>query len=121
MPYRGTLWVGVLKSLSAYQMYRQAVRRNVQPEAVLPFLLRSRTFPRAVAHTLQEIASGIGTLPRNTQALRAVREAEELLNSTDMTQLRGAALHEFIDLMQLRLERVHETIYTTWFAPELET
>ena len=120
-PYRGALWVGVLKSLSAYQMYRQAVRRNVQPEAVLPFLLLSRTFPRAVAYTLQEIAACIGPLPRNTQALRAVQEVEELLNSSDMAQLRGASLHEFIDLMQLRLERVHDTIYTTWFAPELET
>ena len=119
MPYRGALWVGVLKSLSAYQMYRQTVRRNVKPEDVLPFLLLSRTFPRALVYVLKEIDSSIRTLPRNGGALQAVQEVNELLSSAEMAQLRGAALHEFIDLVQLRLEVVHETIYTIWFAPEL--
>ena len=119
LPYRGALWVGVLKSLSAYQMYLQTVQGKVNSSDVLAFLLMSRTFPRALAHALQEITSSIGTLPHNDQPLQATEEAGELLHGADTGQLHGASLHQFIDDMQLRLEQVHDTIYTTWFAPEL--
>jgi uncharacterized alpha-E superfamily protein len=119
LPYRGTLWVGVLKSLSAYQMYMQSVKRNVNAADALSFLLLHRGFPRAMAHTLQEIAVSVGTLPRNDQALAVVGETVRLLENADTERLHGTALHEFIDELQLRLVRVHDTICTSWFAPEL--
>lgn len=119
MPYQGVLWVGVLKSLSAYQMYLLALQRSVNSGDVLTFLLHSTSFPRAVAHTLRQINAGFETLPRNTHALQVIKEVTELLNGADVKQLQGVALHDFIDHIQLQLEQVHDTIYTTWFAPEL--
>lgn len=50
-PFRNVLWISVLQSLSAYQMYRLNVRRRVNPEDVLAFLFQSTVFPRAVAHS----------------------------------------------------------------------
>ena len=119
LPYQGALWIGVLKSLSAYQMYRQIVRRRVNSDDVLQFLFHSRTLPRAVAHTLVEIAASIELLPRNQKALVAVREVEKLLEKADLNQLRGADLHAFIDQLQMQLEQVHGSIFTSWFAPEM--
>jgi uncharacterized alpha-E superfamily protein len=52
LPYRNVLWISILRSLSAYQMYRLNVRRNVKPESVLNFLLKSDVFPRSTAHNL---------------------------------------------------------------------
>jgi uncharacterized alpha-E superfamily protein len=119
IPYRGALWVGVLKSLSAYQMYLQTVQHNVNPKDVLAFLLCSPTFPRAVDCSLRTIESNITELPRNAKALAAIGGVRELLANADLQQLSGTALHGFIDDLQLRLLGVHDTVYSAWFAPEL--
>lgn len=117
-PYRNVLWVSVLKSLSAYQMYRLSVRRNVNPEDVLHFLLDSKVFPRALAHTLNEIDTSIGLLPRNSEPLAAIAAVKQVLAGADAGTLRNAALHAFIDEMQLLLDGIHDTINHTWFDPE---
>jgi uncharacterized alpha-E superfamily protein len=118
-PFRGTLWVGVLKSLSAYQMYRMTVRRNVNAEDVLAFLLLSPTFPRALAHSLEVVESSIQKLPCHDNPLAVISEVHKELQQADLERLQGAALHAFIDEVQLRIDRVHEAIYHSWFAPEL--
>ncbi|MEZ5543066.1 MAG: alpha-E domain-containing protein [Pseudomonadota bacterium] len=117
LPYRNVLWVSVLKSLSAYQMYRLSVRRNVNPEDVLHFLLESKVFPRALAHTLDEIDTSIGLLPRNQEALAAIAAVKRAMKKSDTGELRNAALHAFIDDLQLMLEGIHTAIKRTWFDP----
>jgi uncharacterized alpha-E superfamily protein len=118
LPYRNVLWVSVLKSLSAYQMYRLSVRRNVNPEDVLHFLLDSRIFPRALAHTLDEIDTSLGLLPRNKEPLAAIAGVKHALARADPATLRNGALHAFIDDMQLMLDGIHNAINKTWFDPD---
>ena len=117
LPYRNVLWVGVLKSLSAYQMYRLNVRRNVNPEDVLHFLLDSKIFPRALAHTLNEIDTSIGLLPRNREPLAAIAGVKHALAKADPATLRNDKLHAFIDDLQLMLDGIHNAINHTWFDP----
>lgn len=116
LPYRNVLWISVLKSLSAYQMYRLSVKRNVQPDDVLEFLLQSEVFPRALAHTLNEIESSILTLPHNEQAAKIVNQVKRKLARTKTEDLRNQELHEFIDEMQLLLDKIHTKVAESWFA-----
>ncbi|TQV85164.1 alpha-E domain-containing protein [Exilibacterium tricleocarpae] len=118
-PYRNVLWISVLQSLSAYQMYRLNIRRNVKSSSVLNFLLKSEVFPRATAHNLSVIAACIDQLPHNKQALKVVTEVKTYLAETDMRDLAGMALHEFIDTLQVRLDSIHEVVNATWFEPEV--
>jgi uncharacterized alpha-E superfamily protein len=92
------LWTYVLRSLSAHQMYRQNVRRRVQPDRVLAFLLQDTDFPRAVAHTLGEIAACLDkNLPHAEEPLRAVLRLQRLVAEADVEKLRTEGLHDFID------------------------
>ena len=116
-PFRNVLWISVLQSLSAYQMYRLNVRRRVNPEDVLAFLFQSTVFPRAVAHSLLEIQHSMQLLPDNKQALAVVVNLQRQLKETDFSLLAGQALHEFIDELQLQLVDVHKVITATWFTP----
>jgi uncharacterized alpha-E superfamily protein len=118
-PYANALWISVLKSLSAYQMYRLNVRRNIQPDAVLEFLLLSEVFPRALARALNEVETGIAILPRNKEATKVTRAVKRKLAKADIVELSGPALHEFIDRVQLRLNDIHTSINATWFAPHV--
>ena len=47
--FDNTLWMAVLQSLSAYQMYRQKVRRRIDGPDVIAYLLKDTQFPRAIA------------------------------------------------------------------------
>jgi uncharacterized alpha-E superfamily protein len=116
-PYRNVLWISVLQSLSAYQMYRLNVQRNVSPQDVLEFLFKSRIFPRAVAHCLREIDSSMRLLPDHKRALTVVNGVKKKLAATDCGGLAGNDLHDFIDELQLQIVRVHESIFDTWFSP----
>ena len=49
-PYATIQWVSVLKSMTAYQMYRRSEQVQVKRSAVLRFLFKSPSFPRAVNH-----------------------------------------------------------------------
>ncbi|MDH5324879.1 MAG: alpha-E domain-containing protein [Gammaproteobacteria bacterium] len=115
--YRNALWVSVLQSLSAYQMYRLNVRRKVRPDDVLEFLMRNPVFPRSLGHTLQEIEDSVSALPLNVVPIKVIRSVKQKLKSTEVSELRGNALHEFIDELQLQLGKIHHAIVSTWFQP----
>ncbi len=116
-PFRNVLWISVLQSLSAYQMYRLSVQRNVNPEDVLEFLFKSRVFPRATAHCLHEIRTSMAELPEHRGASRVLQGVQQKLRHTDCGALYGAALHTFIDDLQLDLTGIHQIITDTWFHP----
>ena len=118
LPFRNVLWISVLQSLSAYQMYRLHVQRNVQPEEVLSFLLQGKIFPRSVAHCLQVIDDCAGGLPSNKDALKVIASAQRKLKRVDNAKLKGPTLHDFIDQMQIKFEDIHSSIASTWFGLE---
>ena len=117
-PYQNVMWMSVLQSLSAYQMYRLSMRNNVRPPDALEFLLRSRDFPRAVSHCLLELEDSVRHLPRGAAALKATQSVHRKVKRTKCGELEGAKLERFLDDVQLRLQGVHEVIAQTWFSPE---
>jgi uncharacterized alpha-E superfamily protein len=117
IPYRNVLWISVLQSLSAYQMYRLNVQRNVSPKDVLEFLLGSPVFPRAVVHCLGEIENSMKLLPDHTPALKVARRVQRDLVATNFGDLVEHALHDFIDELQIQLQQVHYAIVENWFTP----
>ena len=60
LPFENIQWISVLKSLTAYQMYRRHVGVHVRAEGVVSFLLNDPHFPRTVQYCLNEIESGLG-------------------------------------------------------------
>lgn len=113
----GRLWTYLLRALSAHQMYRQYVRRQIRPEIVLGFLLHDMHFPRAMAHTLCEIESCITLLPHHEETLQSISELSQQVLASDVGKLYPQGLHAFLDRLQLNLGGLHQQIVHTWFAP----
>ena len=114
--YDNILWMNVLLSLTAYQMYRQNVEDRVRGEDVVNFLLRNRKFPRAVAHCLSEALACCETLPHNEQTLRAIGQAIRSIDTDVISLLRESKLHDYIDEIQLDLANIHNSIANSWFG-----
>lgn len=116
-PFENMIWMAVLNSLSAYQMYRQHVLDRVNGEDVVTFLLQDRQFPRSVVHSLAKLETGLQALPNNDAALVEVTRVQNMAIHADIPLLLQQGLLEYIDLLQIRIAEVHARITQTWFLP----
>ncbi|WDI41251.1 alpha-E domain-containing protein [Bremerella sp. P1] len=114
-------WGALLRSASAYEMYRQRFGRIV-PQNVVDFIMLDKEFPRAVLHCLTKAneslhaitgsdIEGFTNLPE--QRLGQLRAEFAFTSATDII---ARGLHEFIDDFQKRLNLVGESIGTTFFS-----
>ena len=115
--YESLLWVSVLMSLTAYQMYRQHVQDRVNGEDVAEFLLQDDKFPRAVAHCLGDVNASFRLLPNHDEPLRRVTQAQRLIGEADIARLLGQGkLHDYIDDVQAEFSGIHNQLSETWFT-----
>ncbi len=112
-----TLWVNVLRTLSAYQAYRQSVRSRIAPVRVLFFLIGDVKFPRSVSHCVNELRASVLQLPANQPVLSSIDQLEASIAELSLRELAREQLHQSMDDVQRLLGTVHEAIVTTWFTP----
>jgi uncharacterized alpha-E superfamily protein len=120
-PFDSILWMSVLRSLSAFQMYRQHVRERVNGADVVGFLLQNALHPRSVVRCLTEMQKTLEGVPNADRVQRAVGAAQKLAWSADIEELLGEPLHTFIDQLQLAFAAIHEAIAVSWFLPRTTT
>ena len=115
-PFESIQWMSVLKSLSAYQMYRQQVRLRVGGPDVLKFLLQNESFPRSVSFCLKQLETGLRELPGNAASLAAIAPLKQRLGDAAVPELAAEGLHEFIDNLQIGFGDLHDQIAAAYFA-----
>jgi len=113
--YESTLWINVLKSLSALLMYRKHRRHRINSSDVLDYLLKDKHFPRAVSHCINELQDCISRLPRSKELNESLKDLEAFLVDVDMQQTTPSQLHGLLDTIQAQLGLAHNRIATTWF------
>jgi len=114
-PAIGLLWMAVLKSLHAYQMYRRHFAVHVRGADVLRFLLKDPHFPRTVRYCLDEVEGSLAQLPRYGGPLKLVRIAQRRLGGLRLDGLTAASRHEYLDAVQSDLARIHAEISVEYF------
>lgn len=118
-PYESIQWMSVLKSLTAYQMYRRSVQVRVSRSYVLRFILKDRNFPRAVNHSLSEVEACLVNLPRNKDVKKQLADLQQFVLDADPAMLKQNELHKFIDDLQLKLIQFSSIITDTYFSAPL--
>jgi uncharacterized alpha-E superfamily protein len=115
-PSSALLWIGVLKSLSAYEMYRRHVSVQIRAASVVDFLLKDTHFPRAVRFCLDRLEGGLSELPRHSEPIRAIRVAQRRLAGMQLDGVAPAVRHEYMDAIQTDLGRIHGEIAAQYFG-----
>jgi len=113
-----SLWLGVLRALSAFEMYRRHVSVQVRSNQVVDYLLKDNKFPRSMKYCLGEMEVALAYLPNAGIPAEAVRRARRRLDALKLANLRPDLLHEYLDQAQKDLAMVHRTIQGTYFARE---
>lgn len=114
-PFDNILWMSVLKSLSAYQLYRQHVRTRVNGPDVLSYLLQDKRHPRSLAFCLERIIASLGTLPDNHLPQKQIKGIAQKLEKARLKKLATAGLADFLDDIQIALGKADQVINETYF------
>ena len=114
-PFENLQWVSVLKSLTAYQMYRRQIRQRIRRPDVLKFLLQEEYFPRSFYHALCQANSCLNNLPHNKEPLKLINKLQRNLLAAKLDEFDQEKLHEFIDELQLGVIKINDSIHETYF------
>ncbi|GJL74947.1 MAG TPA: alpha-E domain-containing protein [Nitrosomonas sp.] len=114
-PFENLQWVSVLKSLTAYQMYRREMRQRIRRVDVLKFLLQEEHFPRSFYHTSRQVSACLDNLPRNEKTLQLLTKQQKKLLQTKLQEFDQEKLHAFIDELQVGVIKVNDSISETYF------
>ncbi|WP_198807288.1 alpha-E domain-containing protein [Leptolyngbya sp. BL0902] len=116
-------WIALLKSASAYEMYRKRQYR-ITPRGVTEFLILNREFPRSILfcllqaeRSLHEI-SGAAPGTWRTDSDRALGRLRSELDYLTIDEITQQGLHEFLDGLQVHLNKVGDKIFADFFTLE---
>ncbi len=114
-------WAAVLRSASAFEMYRKRHGRTA-PRAVVEFLLLDRQFPRAVHNCLHSTRESVHAISGTPMGMFR-NPAEQLLGAvcSELAYARvdaiiSGGLHEYLDHLQTQMNTVGLHLAHTFFG-----
>src|SRR2546425_6755834 len=120
-PYDDLMWAAVLRSTSAFEMYRKRFQQ-ISPDRIVEFLVLDREFPRAMHYCVvnAEVSlHAISGTPVRTFGNPAEQQMGRLcaeLNYIQVREIINRGLHEFLDGIQVRLNKIGDAITNAFFA-----
>jgi uncharacterized alpha-E superfamily protein len=119
-PYDNIQWSALLKSASAFEMYRKRYGR-IEPRDVAAFLILDPEFPRSIHYCLLEVERSLHLItgtPSNTfgnEAERSIGRLRSGLVYTDIGEIIDQGLHQFLDGLQAQLNAVNGAVSQSFF------
>jgi uncharacterized alpha-E superfamily protein len=113
-------WIALLKSASAYEMYRKCQHR-ISPQTVVSFLVLDREFPRSIQFCLLQAEASLHHITGTTAGMwtnpaeRTLGKLRSELDFITIEEIIQSGLHEFLDQIQSQLNLVSKTIFKTFF------
>jgi uncharacterized alpha-E superfamily protein len=124
--YDDLQWGAVLRSASAFEMYRKRHGR-MSPERIVEFLLLDCEFPRAIQCCLMAARESVHAIS-GTPAGMFRNPVEHLLGElcselayAQIDDIIAGGLHEYLDRLQTRMNLVGTDIHETFFAGPRQT
>jgi len=115
-------WMSLLRSASAYEMYRKRSQHRITPNGVAEFLILDRDFPRSIQFCLRQVEHSLHQItgtPQGTWCNPVERRVGRLradLDYVTIDEIMQRGLHEFLDDLQRRLNEIGDKIFENFFA-----
>ncbi|MCH7398113.1 alpha-E domain-containing protein [Belliella sp. DSM 107340] len=113
-------WTALLKSVTAFNTYRR-IYGNIDSSNVVEFLVLNKYFPRSMFFCLVEAEkclqkiTGEGASGYRNSAEKAMGELRSKLEFDDVSDVINSGLHEYLDDMQLKINKISNEIDQNFF------
>jgi uncharacterized alpha-E superfamily protein len=108
-------WMGVLRSLAAFQAFQRASTGPISGATVVSFVLHEQSFPRSVAANLRRISQAVTALPPAAELLAKAKRVEGAVADLRFDSLDGKALDDAMDEVQIALGSINQLVGATYF------
>ncbi len=115
------MWTAVLKSVSAYNMYRQT-HADLTPMNIVEFLILDKLFPRSIAYCVRQAELSLyavaGTIPGQSfsnPSEKAISKLRCEIEFTEIEDIFKTGLHQYLDHFQRLNNEVDNTIFDMYF------
>jgi uncharacterized alpha-E superfamily protein len=120
-PYDSLQWAALLKSLSAFEMYRKQFHQ-ILPKHVAEFLILDRRFPRSMHYCLIKAEESLHVITGSPMATfsnlaeQRIGRLRAELDYADIQEILDAGLHEYLDEFQIKLNDFTDAVFKNFFA-----
>jgi len=123
-PFDLIQWSALLKSVSAYDMYRKRYGK-LTPISICEFLIFDEYFPRSITSCLIGVDRSVRACTNRGDAYRSKVEKQlgllrAQLQYSDIHEVFESGLHEFLDTIQTKLNEVSVSLYDTYFSGKVQ-
>lgn len=117
-------WAALLKSVSAYDMYRKKYGKLTALN-ISEFLILDKTFPRSILFCLIDAEKSLYAITGNSDgftnnAEKQLGKLKSELEFAEIEDIFNSGLHEYIDSFQDRLNAISTHIYESFFTTEVK-
>jgi len=112
-------WAAVLRSVSAFEIYRKVYRNVIQPEKVAELLILRRDMPRSLAACMHEVVSNLHQVA-NEQSHDTLRRAGRLdadLQYGRIDEILATGLHAYLTQFLERVNAIGVAISRDFLVP----
>ncbi|MGJ8738227.1 alpha-E domain-containing protein [Zobellia laminariae] len=116
-------WAALLKSVSAYDMYRKKYGK-LTPSSIAEFLILDTQFPRSILACLISAEKSLITLCGSSVGFSNIAQKQlgalkSQLEYDDINDIISQGMHEYLNDIQLRLNEISSSIYNSFFDIEI--
>ncbi|MDE0105509.1 MAG: alpha-E domain-containing protein [Bryobacterales bacterium] len=119
-------WTAVLRSVSALEMYRKK-HGMVRMSRAAEFLVLDPVFPRSVRNCVRRSDASLHAITGSAsgtfgnEAERQLGRLASDLAYTAIDEVIDAGFHEYLDAVQVKLNRISNALHESFFAPRLHS
>ncbi len=116
-----TQWNAILRAAAGYHAFKRLARAAFSPEDVVHFLLRDPSSPRSVLLCVRRAEAHLDDLRRfyglaaASEAIELAEILRELLLEKALSHILATGLHEYLDLVQIHLQKLAAAIGRAFF------
>jgi len=109
-------WINILKSISAFQAYRQYSQQDISISDIINFFLKTDTFPRSISWNLNQIERATYRISKKNDLIKNVKEIKADINKYKIKTNDLDDFLFFLEKMLKKLDDLNTKIQKNYFS-----
>ena len=101
-------WINILKSISAFQAYRQYSQQDISISDIINFFLKTETFPRSINWNLNQIERATYRISKKNDLIKNIKEIKTSINKY---KIKSDDLDNFLLFLEKILKKIDNLNY----------
>ena len=109
-------WINILKSISAFQAYRQYSQQDISISDIINFFLKTNTFPRSINWNLNQIERATYRISKKNYLIKNVKEIKKDINKYKIKTDNLDNFLLFLEKILKKLDTLNNQIQKNYFS-----